>query len=301
MPQLGLGTWKSPPNAVTNAVVAALKAGYRHLDCAYVYGNESEVGDGLKKSINSGVVKREDVFITSKVWNSYHSAASVRSVIRETLNNLQTPYLDLYLIHWPFGYQEGGELFPRNANGKLIYSDVDYLETYKAMEELVDQGLVRHIGLSNFNSEQVKRVLGSARIRPAAIQVECHPYLQQKKLYQFCKQENIAFTAYSPLGSPDRPWAKKDEPVLLEDPTLVQVANKYNRTTAQICLRYLSQIGMIVIPKSVTPSRIESNMKIFDFKLADEDLKTLASLDRGTRYVPEEPLDHKYYPFHIEF
>jgi len=198
-------------------------------------------------------------------------------------------------------YKEEGTLFPEE-DGKVLYSDADYLDTWKEMEKLVDQGLAKSIGLSNFNSEQLERVLANARIKPATNQVECHPYLNQKKLVEFCTSKGVTITAYSPLGSPDRPWAKPDDPQLLDDPKVKAVAEKYSKTPAQILLRYQVQRGNITIPKSVTKSRIIENAQIFDFELSAEDVTTIDSFDCDGRVCHLNWVkDHKDYPFNIEF
>ncbi|XP_046385454.1 aldo-keto reductase family 1 member B1-like [Ischnura elegans] len=302
MPIFGLGTWKSKPGEVTEAVKYAIDAGYRHIDCAHVYGNESEVGAGIKAKIDEGVVKREDLFVTSKLWNTFHSVDKVIPACKTTLKNLGLDYLDLYLIHWPLGYQEGGELFPKDANDKTLYSDVDYVDTWKGMEACVTEGLSKSIGVSNFNSHQIDRVLAVAKIKPAVNQIECHPYLNQAKLMEYCKSKGIAVTAYSPLGSPDRPWAKPDDPKLTEDPKLVELSKKYKKSTAQILLKYQVQRGNITIPKSVNKSRIEENIKIFDFELAPEDMAYIDTFDCNGRVCHMMWCnDHKHFPFGIEF
>lgn len=302
VPALGLGTWKSKPGEVTEAVKAAIACGYRHIDCALVYGNEPEVGEAIKTKIADGTVKREDLFITSKLWNTYHSKSLVIPSLRETLTNLGLDYLDLYLIHWPMGYKEGGDKFPADEDGKVLYSDVDYVETWPEMEKAVEMGLVKSIGLSNFSKAQTERILELAKVVPVTNQVECHPYLNQKKLLDWCASKKILLTAYSPLGSPDRPWAKPDDPLLMEDPKLVSVAEKYKKTSAQILIRYQLQRGAIVIPKSVTKSRIESNIQVFDFELADEDMKKIDSFDCNGRVLHLNWVkDHQHWPFNTEF
>ncbi|CAH0559517.1 unnamed protein product [Brassicogethes aeneus] len=303
IPVFGLGTWKSKPGEVEQAVKDAIDLGYRHIDCAYVYGNEKEVGNALKAKLDEGVVKRDDLWITSKLWNTYHSPALVEKAIRQTLADLQLTYLDLYLIHWPLGYQEGGENFPFDANNKIIFSDVDYVNTWKGMEEVCKKGLTKSIGVSNFNKKQIERVLAVATIKPAMNQVECHPYLNQRKLIDFCRSKDISVTGYSPLGSPDRPWAKPEDPQLLEDPKLKELAQKYGKTPAQILLRYQVERGVITIPKSVTKSRIQQNFEIFDFHLAPEDIKYLDTFDCNGRMCPMTAgLGHPHHPFeHDEF
>jgi aldehyde reductase len=298
-PLLGLGTWKSEPGQVTQAVKDAIDAGYRHIDCAHVYGNEHEVGEGINAKIAEGVIKREDIFVTSKLWNTFHAPKDVRPAIERTLKNLNLSYLDLYLIHWPMGYQESGtELFPRNEAGDILYSDVDYLDTYKALETLVDAGLTKSIGLSNFNARQVDRICSNARIQPVVNQVECHPYLNQARLSAHCKSKNIVITAYSPLGSPDRPWAQPGEPLLMEDPKLHAIAKKYNKTVAQILIRYQIQKGHAVIPKSVNKDRIISNFQVFDFELSDADIKEIDTFDCNGRFCPlSGATSHPYHPF----
>lgn len=192
----------------------------------------------------------------------------------------------MYLIHWPMGYKEGGDVFPKDANDKVLFSDADYVDTWKEMEKLVDDGLAKSIGISNFNKKQTERILAIARIPPATNQVECHPYLNQSKLMAFLKSKNIAVTAYSPLGSPNRPWAQPGDPVLMEDPKIVSIAQKYSKTPAQILIRYQLQRGNIVIPKSVNKARIASNFDVFGFELTADDIAVIDGFDCNGRLVP---------------
>ncbi|KAK2712081.1 hypothetical protein QYM36_010939 [Artemia franciscana] len=283
MPIIGLGTWKSKPGEVEEAVKNAIEVGYRHIDCAMVYENEKEVGAAIKAKIDDGTVKREDLFVVSKLWNTFHQVDLVIPTCKKTIEDLGVGYLDLYLIHWPMAYKENAGMFPADENGKTLYSSVDYVDAWKGMEELVKMGLVKSIGISNFNSEQVQRVLDVATIKPVNNQVECHPYLNQKKLIAFCKERGICVTAYSPLGSPDRPWAKPDDPKLMEDPKLVELAKKHGKSPAQVLLRYQVQRGVIAIPKSVHKERLAQNINIFDFNLSDEDVKLVDSFDCNGR------------------
>jgi len=306
MPLLGLGTWKSKPGEVAKAVEHALKAGYRHIDGAYLYGNEKEVGEGIKAS----GVPREEIFVTSKLWNTKHHPDDVEVACRKTLDDLGLDYVDLYLIHWPFAYQRGDNPFPQNESGEVIYDDsLDPTDCWLEMEKLVNKGLAKSIGVSNFNSVQIADVLKKGSIKPVTNQVECHPYLNQSKLLEFCQGHDITITAYSPLGSPDRPWAKPGEAGLLDDPKIKEVAAKYSKSAAQVLIKWQIQRGVIVIPKSVNPGRIEENANVFDFKLTSEEMDLINSFNRadGRLIDPKNAIGKpdavppKHYPFNIEF
>lgn len=298
IPIVGLGTWKSKQGEVQKAVECAIDGGYRHIDCARAYGNEKEVGDALASKMASGVVKREEIFVTSKCWNVFHAAKDVRGTLMDSLKDLQLKYLDLYLIHWPQGYVNNGEMFPKDANGKFIYTDDDYVDTWKAFIELQKEGLIKNIGVSNFNEYQIGRLIKESTVVPCMNQIEVNPYLVNDAIIKYCQSNQVAITAYSPLGSPDRPWAAANEPVLLEDSKLMEMAKRLNKSPAQIVLRFQIQRNVIVIPKSVTPSRIQSNFQLFDFKLSDEDMKVVAAFNRDFRGCALGWVsDHKYYPF----
>lgn len=270
---------------MTRAVQEAIKLGYRHIDCAYIYGNEDEVGTGLKAKLDDGTVTRDEMWITSKLWNTFHRPDLVRKSLEATLKNLKLDYIDLYLIHWPMAYKEDGELFPKDDKDQVLFSDVDYVDTWREMEKLVAAGLTKSIGVSNFNSKQVERILSIATIKPVTNQVECHPYLAQRKLSAFCRDRGISITSYSPLGSPARPWVTDKEPVLLEEPAIAALATKHGKTKAQILLRWQIQRGHIGIPKSTNSARLAENFSIFDFSLSDADMEEIAKLDRNLRYV----------------
>ncbi|XP_059045296.1 aldo-keto reductase family 1 member B1-like [Achroia grisella] len=303
-PILGLGTWQAirgEENKVYQAVCDAIDLGYRHIDGAHLYGNEKEVGQAIKEKISQGVVKRENLFVTSKLWNTFHSPDWVETAVKLSLSDLGLEYLDLYLIHWPMAYKEGYDLTPVDENGKTIFSDVDYVDTWKSMEKLVEKGLVKSIGVSNFSPKQIDRVLKVAKIKPVTNQVEIHPYLYQQKLYDFCKMRDIVLTAYSPLGSPQRPWAQSKDPNVLDDPVVKNIAVKYGKTPAQVLIRIAVDRGIMIVPKSANQKRLAENFDIWDFKLTNDDIKEISRLDRNFRVIPHDHgREHKDYPFSQE-
>jgi len=294
IPMFGLGTYQSKSGEVGRAVEHALRSGYRHLDCAALYGNEVEVGMGIRAS----GVPRDEIFVTSKLWNTRHHPQDVETSCRKSLTDLGLTYLDLYLIHWPTAMARGEELMPKNSDGTLNFDiNMSPLETYFAMEKLVKKGLVRSIGLSNFNSAQVADIMAVCSVKPVTNQVECHPYLNQSKLLDFCSARNITLTAYSPLAQGS---GKPGEVSLLDQPNIRTIAGKYKKSPAQVILRWQVQRGVIVIPKSVTPSRIEENAKVFDFTLTEEEMVSINSLDCKGRVTDAFKTSPRY-PFNIEF
>ncbi|XP_055332645.1 aldo-keto reductase family 1 member A1-like [Paramacrobiotus metropolitanus] len=289
MPVLGLGTYQSKSDNVKEAVSYALDVGYRHIDTAYSYGNEQDIGEVVQEKIQKGLVKREDLFIVTKLWSTFHKPEHVIPSLKKSLANLQVDYVDLYLVHNPCGfkYTDESNLFPTDADNNVWYDQTDHMDTWKELEKAVDQGLAKSIGLSNFNKRQIERIVQSARIKPANLQVECHAYFMQKPLFDFCKQHGITLTAYGPLGAPTRLFSvNPNDPVLLEDPVVVEIAKLCGKTPAQVLLRYLIQMGRIVIPKSKTTNRIKANFEIFDFEISPENVAKLGGLDRHLRYYP---------------
>ena len=286
MPALGLGTWKSEPGEVYQAVKVAIKEGYRHIDCAAIYGNEKEIGKALSECFAEGVVSRKEMWITSKLWNTAHLPNDVLPALKQTLSDLQVDYIDLYLIHWPVALKPGVG-FPEKAEDFLTPVEAPLRDTWKAMEEAVHSGLIKHIGVSNFGIKRLQDLLGTAVIRPEMNQVESHPYLQQDELFEFCRKNGIHVTAYSPLGSPDRPDGMKapDEPSLLKNPVIEEIATEKGCSAGQILISWALHRGISVIPKSVNSGRIAENLKAESIELSASDMERIGSLDKGFRYV----------------
>lgn len=289
MPALGLGTWKSGPGEAYKAVREAIRIGYRHLDCAARYENEEEIGTALSDAISKGDVSREDLWITSKLWNNAHQQDRVLPALRESLEKLQLEYLDLYLVHWPVALKPE-VIFPSKASEFLSLDEVPLSETWAGMEEGLEQGLSRHIGVSNFSVKNLREIQKNARIQPEMNQVESHPYLQQQQLLTFCRQHDIHMTAYSPLGSRDRPsrLKKEEEPSLLENAIITRIAQDHQCTPAQVLLAWALQRGISVIPKSTNPQRLRENFASAKLHLPEEDMKRIANLDRDYRFIHGE-------------
>ena len=286
MPALGLGTWKSDPGEVKKAIIQAIEIGYRHIDCAAIYGNENEIGEALEECIKNGMVKREDLWITSKLWNDAHKAEHVQPALEKTLTDLRIDYLDLYLIHWPIAFKNGIN-FPENSDSYLSLKEAPLAETWFAMQELQKQGLVKHIGTSNFSINKLEHLINLGGQKPEMNQVELHPYLQQQALIDFCHQNDIHVTAYSPLGSMDRPevFKKEGEPIPLENKTIKAIAADKGISPAQVLLAWPLHRNISVIPKSTHPKRLKENFEANTIVLSDDEMRTIAGLDQHKRII----------------
>lgn len=294
-PSVGLGTWKIPKAETPGAVKEAVRAGFRHLDCACDYGNEAQVGVGLAAAISEGLCRREDMWVTSKLWNTYHEPQHVRAACERSLRDLKLDVLDLYLVHFPialayvpFDVRYPPEWFhdPKAASPAMKPINVPYADTWGAMEDLQRAGLVKRIGVCNLNISMLRELLGTCSIRPTVHQIEVHPYLSQPRQLRFCAQEKIAVTAFSPLGAPSYiplGMATAAESVLA-DPVVAGIAAAHKKTPAQIALRWGVQRGCAVIPKTQTTARFAENLAIFDFTLSAGEMAAIDGLERNRRF-----------------
>ncbi|HMB22698.1 MAG TPA: aldo/keto reductase, partial [Anaerolineales bacterium] len=273
---------------IAEAVLGAAEIGYRHFDCAAVYGNEKEIGTSLQKIVSSGI-RREELWITSKLWNDKHAEEDVIPACRQTLKDLKLEYLDLYLIHWPFPnhHAPGVDVNSRDPHA-VPYIHENYMKTWRQMEKLVDLGLVRHIGTSNMTMPKLNLLLRDARIKPAANEMELHPHFQQAEFFKFCIDNQIAPIGFAPIGSPTRPDRDKtpDDTVDIEDPVIVKIAQRLNVHPAVICVKWAAQRGQIPIPFSVRPNEYWSNLKAaVSEPLTDEEMQEIACIDKNNRLI----------------
>ncbi|XP_072508712.1 aldo-keto reductase family 1 member D1 isoform X2 [Notamacropus eugenii] len=307
IPIIGLGTFseKKTKDLCKQSVKTAIDVGYRHFDGAMLYGNEHEVGSAIKEKIAEGKVKREDIFYCGKLWSTFLSPEMVQPALEKTLNSLQLDCIDLYIIEIPIALKPGNCLYPKDENGKWLFHDANLCATWEALEACKDAGLVKSLGVSNFNRRQLELILNKPglKYKPVCNQVECHPYFTQTKLLKFCQSHDIVIVAYSPLGTNRDPsWVNLHCPPLLEDPLLISLGQKYHKSPAQISLRFTIQRGMVVIPRSFNVERIKENFQIFDFSLTDEEMKNIEALNTNIRFVPLLMWrDHPEYPFHEEY
>lgn len=292
IPAIGLGTFGSDRfsgEAIAQAVKGAISIGYRHIDCAAVYGNEHLIGETFREVLDSGLVRREELWVTSKLWNDKHAEEDVIPACQKSLRDLQLDYLDLYLIHWPFPnhHDPGVDVNARDPYA-VPYIHANYMKTWRQMEKLVDMGLVKHIGTSNMSQAKLELLLRDARIKPAANEMELHPHFQQPELYQYCVDNEIVPIGFSPIGSPTRPDrdTTPDDTVDIEDPVIVKIAGRLNVHPAVVCVKWAAQRGQIPIPFSVHREQYVSNLKaaVAD-PLTDEEMVEIAGIDKNCRLI----------------
>lgn len=297
MPPIGLGTFMMEPHKVEPAIRSAIQLGYRRIDCAPVYFNEDKVGDALESILSEGLVKRDELFLVSKLASPFHRKEHVKLALRKTLNDLKADYLDLYLIHWPVAFEYvpidpdsrgfENEDIDDSGNGERIDPKVSIHETWEAMESLVDEGLVKYIGVSNFPVMMLHTLLSQARIKPFLNQCEGHPYLQQPRLHKYCEHRGIHFQAYSPLGSPG--FKESNEPNIMGDPVILDIAKQHKATPAQICIAWAINRGTSVVVKSESNEHQRTNFEALSINLTDTDFERIAKLDTKYRFFrPEE-------------
>jgi D-xylose reductase len=295
LPAVGLGFWKVDKPRASDLVVDCIEVGYRHLDCACDYGNEAEVGHGIRRALDARMCRREELWVTSKLWNTYHAPEHVRAAIERSLNDLRLDYLDLYLVHFPIAlryvpfvdrYPPGWFFDPGAAHPKMEPVSISIRETWAAVEELQRAGLARNIGVCNFNCALLRDLLSCASIPPSVLQVEMHPHLTQEKLLRFCREQQIAVTAFSPFGSVSYVslGMARDEDSLLQHPAVLKIAESHGRSAAQVLLRWGIQRGTAVIPKTSSRSRLAENLSVTDFSLRDDEMGAISGLNRNRRY-----------------
>ena len=295
LPAVGLGLWKVDSESIANIVERAIDVGYRHFDSACDYGNEAGVGAGLQSALRKGLCQRNDLWITSKLWNTYHAPEHVRPALEKSLQDLRLDHLDLYLIHFPISlryvpieqrYPPGWVFDPGAESPQMQFSPVPLQQTWQAMEELVDAGLVKNIGACNFTTGLLSDLLSYARIRPSVLQVELHPYLTQEKLLKYCADQNIAVTGFSPFGASSYVsigMAQETDSVL-DRPEVATIAQRLNRTPGQIVLRWAIQRGTAVVPKTSRVERLKENISLFDFELTVQDMAAISALNQNRRF-----------------
>lgn len=294
MPSVGFGCWKVDKATCADTIYNAIKVGYRLFDGAEDYGNEKEVGDGIARAIDEGLVARDELFVVSKLWNNFHDPKNVEKALDRTLSDLKVDYLDLFLIHFPvaFKFVPFEEKYPPGFycgdGDKFVYEDVPLLDTWRALEKLVEKGKIRSIGISNFTGALIQDLLRGAKIKPAVLQIEHHPYLQQPRLIEYVQSQGIAITAYSSFGP--QSFVELNHPkvndvtTLFEHDTIKAIGEKHKKSPAQVLLRWATQRGLAVIPKSNNADRLLKNLTVNDFDLAQDDFSEISKLDIELRF-----------------
>lgn len=295
LPSVGLGIWKIDRDRTAEVVQTAVDVGYRHFDCACDYGNEAQAGEGLQRVLATGQIARDDLWITSKLWNTYHRPEHVRTALERTLRDLQLDELDLYLIHFPIAqkfvpfetrYPPGWFFDPDAPQPAMEFDRVPIQDTWQAMEQLQHDGLVREIGVSNFATSQLRDMLNWATVAPSVLQVELHPYLTQENLLRFCQDAGIAVTGFSPLGALSYfslNMATPEESVI-DQPVVRNIATEHGKSAAQVVLRWAVQRGTSIVPKTTSRQRLAENLDIFDFELSEAQMSEISSLNQNRRF-----------------
>jgi len=313
MPKVGLGLWKLPSDRCADVVHEAIRIGYRHLDSACDYGNEVQVGEGIRRALAEGLCRREDLWVTSKLWNTYHAPEHVRPAMERSLNDLGLEYLDLYMVHFPIAlafvpfeqrYPPEWIHDPAFPERGMKLDDTPLHVTWSAMEKLVDEGLARTIGVCNYASALMHDLMRYARIKPRALQIEIHPYLNQARMLKLCRAYDIDVVAYSPLGSLSYIELDMagDMPSLLEHDVINAIAESVQRTPAQVILRWNVQRGCAVLPKTSRPERLVENLAVFDFELDAAHMRQIDALNRNHRFGDVGHFtEHAFNTFHPIF
>lgn len=286
IPMLGLGTWKSAKGEIYQTVRKAIEIGYRHFDCALIYGNEHEIGQAISDAINNREVSRNELWITSKLWNNRHKKVDIQPTIEITLDSLRLEYLDLYLIHWPVALINSVN-YPKDGSEMIDLKHIPLAETWQGMIALKESNLTKHIGVSNFSIKKINELINETGVCPEALQLELHPFLQQNKIVEFANANNIIVTGFCPLGSSDRPLNRisEGEPKLFENKTIIDIAQEKGNTPAQIMLAWAINRGTSVIPKSVNPQRLKENLEAATIELSPLEMEKINQLDQHYRYI----------------